>query len=87
MIWLEVKGFPPFTKQSSKESLLNNLGLIILAEANQPQWRWILYGAHSDETQVFTICTTYWGIPVKVSLLCEMLMSLFVQEPNENHTC
>ena len=61
---------------------MNSLGLIILAEANQPQWMWMSYGAHS-ETQVFTICTMYCGIPDVDSLLCEMLMSFFVQEPDD----
>lgn len=83
MIWLEAKGLPPFTKQSSYASLLNILGLITLSEANEPQWRWMLHGAHS-ETHVFTISTTYCGIPDVDSILCEILMSLLVQEPNEN---
>lgn len=77
IIWLVFSGIPPFTKQSSKESLLNVLGFTIFAEANQPQWRCIFEGAH-PETQVFTIWTMYCGIPVDDPLLCEMLKSRFV---------
>lgn len=60
---------------------MNNLGFTILAEANQPQWRWMSRGAH-PETQVLTICTMNCGIPDVELVLCEMLMSLLVQEPN-----
>lgn len=45
----------------------------ILAEANQPQWKWIFEGAQ-PKTQVLTICTMYCGIPKVVSLLWEMLI-------------
>lgn len=80
MIWLGAKGFPPFTKQSSQEILLNNLGFTILAEANMPQWKWMSLGAH-PETQLLTICTMNCGIPGVEVWLCEMLMSLLVQVP------
>lgn len=60
---------------------MKNLGLTILAEANQPQWRWIFEGAHcDDDTHVLTIWTMYCGIPIVDPLLCEMLRSLAVQD-------
>jgi len=54
----------------------------ILAEANQPQWKWIFEGPQ-PKTQVLTICTVYCGIPKVVSLLWEMLIYiyLFVSSP------
>lgn len=76
------KGLPPLTRQSSYESRLKALGLTILADANQPQWKWMREGAH-PETQVLTIWTMYWGIPEAVPSLWDMLMSRSEHDPRQ----